>query len=75
MIKMNKIYRVKNWFMVKNFTSSERVAIMSSDEMIIEKETEKAVLGKWNTKFGSITKWIPKSCLEIDAFAMAGQLY
>ena len=71
---MNKIYRVKNWFMVKNFTSSERVAIMSSDEMIIEKETEKAVLGKWNTKFGAITKWIPKSCLEIDAFAMAGQL-
>lgn len=55
--------RVKDWFLHKNFSSSERYAISISHSSSIERETEKAVLVRWATKFGAITRWIPKSCL------------
>lgn len=55
--------RVKSWFMQKNFTQNERYAIDCARSSSVQKETEKAVLVKWSTKFGSIDRWIPKSCL------------
>ncbi len=59
--------KVKNWFMNKNFDEAERIAISASPDPIVEKETEKAVLLKWNTEYGIIKSWIPKSCLCEEA--------
>lgn len=54
---------VKNWFLNKNFDANERIAI-ANIEPTVEKETEKAVFLCWNTSYGKIKKWIPKSCTE-----------
>lgn len=53
---------VKTWFLNKNFDASERIAI-STTEPTIERETEKAMLLKWNSEFGIIKSWVPKSCI------------
>ena len=55
--------RVKDWFFRKNFSANERYAISVSYSSSVERETEKAVLVRWSTKFGAITRWVPKSCL------------
>ena len=54
-----KSIKIKDWFLNKNFTASERYLINTSIKEIT-KETEKAVLIKCSD-FNSI--WIPKSCL------------
>ena len=54
---------VKEWFINKNFNQNERYGISVADRSYIERETEKAVLVRWETEFGNITSWIPKSCL------------
>lgn len=56
-------YSVKDWFMSKNFTSDERIAIVGVKPELC-RETEKAVQLRWNTEYGKITHWVPKSCLE-----------
>lgn len=55
--------KVKNWFVNKEFTADERIAI-AGVEPTVERETEKASLLKWHTEYGNITKWVPKSCIE-----------
>lgn len=55
---------VKAWFANKEFSQGERHAMETSDAAI-DRETEKAYLLKWNTKFGVIKKWVPKSCVTI----------
>lgn len=62
MIKM----MVKEWFMNKNFTQNESYAVSVAHNSSVERETEKAVLIKWYTKYGNITKWVPKSCLTTE---------
>lgn len=62
--KAQKSLAVKSWYMEKEFTQSERYAISTADAPVIESETEKAVLLKWSTDFGTITKWVPRSCLN-----------
>ena len=57
-IKSNEI---KTWFISKNFTSDEQF-IADCSEKSIEKETQKACLVKFNSKYGVIRKWVPKSC-------------
>lgn len=57
--------RIKEWFLIKNFNDNERYA-MSVSDITIERETEKAYLLKFESDFGSITKWIPKSCIMTD---------
>ena len=54
---------IKSWFLNKNFDTNERIAI-ASVEPTVEKETEKAVFLCWNTDYGKIKKWVPKSCTE-----------
>lgn len=54
---------VKTWFLNKNFDALERIAI-SGTEPTVERETEKAMLLKWNTEYGIIKRWVPKSCIE-----------
>lgn len=61
--RLSEAVRVKSWFMNKNFTQNERYAISCSDDPTVTRETEKAVLLKWVSKFGTITRWVPKSCL------------
>ena len=62
--KMNGLEFIKNWFIVKNFTVTERLAVVNASEYIIKTETEKAALFIFNTEKGDIQKWIPKSCLN-----------
>lgn len=54
---------VKSWFLNKNFSANERIAI-AGVEPTVEKETEKAVFLCWKTEYGNIKKWVPKSCTE-----------
>lgn len=59
------VFEIKGWFMSKNFTPNERLAIVGTDPVQIA-ETEKAVKLCWNTSYGKIVKWVPKSCFETD---------
>ncbi len=62
-------YGVKNWFINKNFNSQEAYIInlaCNSKEFIILKETEKAVFIQFNSDFGSLKSWFPKSTLKTE---------
>lgn len=59
----NSSYSVKGWFMSKNFTCSERLAIIGVSPVVL-RETEKAIQLSWGTGYGKIVRWVPKSCLE-----------
>lgn len=52
---------IAGWFMNKNFSSSERYIISVADVVEITKETEKAILCKAHSDFGTFTFWAPKS--------------
>lgn len=56
-----KSTEIKSWFINKNFNSDE-IFVIGCSESSIEKETEKACLVKFNSKYGTLKKWIPKSC-------------
>lgn len=56
---------VKEWFMNKNFTSNEMFIADNSYQNDLVKETEKAVQIKFNSKYGTMIKWVPKKCLEV----------
>lgn len=56
-------FSVKFWFLSKEFSANERIAI-SGVAPSVARETEKAVFLRWNTSYGVITRWVPKSCLE-----------
>lgn len=56
---------IKTWFMEKNFTAAERYAMVG--DPTVTRETEKAVCLSWNTDFGKIARWVPKSCIITDA--------
>lgn len=59
---------IANWFIEKEFTQGERYAI-STTEPSVERETEKAALLTWNTDFGKITRWIPKTLITDEPAA------
>jgi len=64
-VAKSAVVRVKSWFLNKKFSAGERYAISCCDEgPSVKRETEKAVLLSWNTKFGKVEGWVPKSCLE-----------
>ena len=54
--------KIKQWFLEKEFTQNERYVIECGTASI-ERETEKAYLLKWNSDYGYITRWVPKSCI------------
>ena len=58
-----EFYGVKDWFLNKTLTNEERYAYSVGDVAYIAKETEKAVLIKNDTDFGTVSFWCPKSCL------------
>ena len=55
---------IKDWFLIKNFTQNERYVIKiaeENNELTAVKQTEKALLLKANSEFGTLTFWAPKS--------------
>ena len=50
------------WFISKNLNRAQADAIVG-ERMTVERETEKAVLVKWNTDYGFVTLWTPKSII------------
>lgn len=57
---------IKSWFLQKNFDNNERLVIntaLMGNDIEIVKETEKAVFVKFNSDYGIISSWIPKSCV------------
>jgi hypothetical protein len=55
---------VKAWFIHKNFTQQEAQAINNGCTITIVSETEKAYKLNFQTNFGSIVSWVPKSVCE-----------
>lgn len=69
---------IKSWFLSKNFNQNEQYIIKCAiigGELSIERETEKAILFKANSDWGTLKFWCPKSCLieasEIEEIAPA----
>ena len=54
---------IKEWFVRKNWTQNERYVLQTADSISVVKETEKAVDLKIVGKYGTMFKWVPKSCL------------
>lgn len=57
--------KIKSWFLNQNFNENERYVVSVGDEAI-ERETEKAYLIKWVSDYGTLTRWVPKSCIMSD---------
>lgn len=53
---------VKSWFISKNFSSDEAFIIGCADTSVVD-ITEKAMKLRFESDYGTITRWIPKSCL------------
>lgn len=62
---MTSAVEIKGWFMSKNFSDRERLAIIGVTPEILG-ETEKAVKFLWATDCGKIFRWVPKSCLVTE---------
>ena len=61
--------RMKDWYYNKAFSIEEKRALETCYNTKILKETEKALNVRFDTDFGSITTWIPKSVLlEIEVY-------
>lgn len=52
---------VKSWFMSKNFSNDE-IFIAGCSEKSIVKSTEKALYVEFDSDYGRIYKWVPKTC-------------
>ena len=53
-----------SWFVEKNFTQNEKYILDICYNEVVIRETEKAILLRWDSKFGSIKRWVPKSLLN-----------
>jgi len=59
-----KLCGFKSWFVDKNFSQGERYVIecaVAGGEYKVKKETEKAVMVRFESDYGSIVRWFPKS--------------
>lgn len=59
-----RIDYIPDWFLDKNLTQNERYAISTARSTNIASETEKAIRVEWNTEYGTIRRWVPKSLLS-----------
>ncbi len=59
--------KIDNWFLKKNYSQGERYAISLTDP-IIKKETAKAYFLVFETEFGTIKGWFPKTVCKKEAF-------
>ncbi|MCQ2076373.1 MAG: hypothetical protein MJZ20_04965 [Bacteroidaceae bacterium] len=55
---------VPEWLLYENLDIQERCAVDGAYRMYAKRETEKAVLIEFDTEFGYITMWAPKSVVK-----------
>lgn len=60
------IVSVAPWFLRKNFSQGQRYGIETCDNAVIKAETEKAYKLGFDTDFGYVTSWFPKSVLRVE---------
>lgn len=53
-----------DWWLDKKLSWSERAAVNTSGGASVKRETEKAVLFSYDTDYGEVTVWTPKSILN-----------
>lgn len=58
-----ELNNISSWFLINNLTQNQRCAYESGEKQI-ERETEKAVLIKVSSDFGSFKFWCPKSVVN-----------
>lgn len=56
---------IPDWILIKNLTEGERSAVLASYDRTVKHETAKAVLFRFETDYGWIEMWAPKSVLKI----------
>lgn len=62
--KHTDIFGVPEWIICKNLSQEEAYAVLNEcNFMLVNRETEKAELVAFDTDFGTITMWTPKSVL------------
>ena len=61
----SQIATVAEWIVKKNLTCSESTVVINYCDCqgVVERETEKAVLVRFDSKFGFVKSWFPKSTL------------
>lgn len=59
---------VKDWFVRKNYEGNQLYVINESgNEFVVTGETEKAFKGYYDTNYGKVYCWTPKSCcVEVE---------
>lgn len=64
-MEKKKYVWVKGWFYKKNFEGNQLYAIIESGgQFVVSSETEKAYKGYYDTDYGRIYAWCPKSVCE-----------
>lgn len=74
---MKKV-EIKEWFVIKNYEEGQSYSIRESGcEFVVEGETEKALKGYFDTNFGKIYGWVPKSVIvtEEDKKELGKRIY
>lgn len=61
----NQVVTVAEWIVKKNLTGSESMVVIDYCDCqgTVERETEKAVFVRFNSKFGFVKSWFPKTTL------------
>lgn len=62
---INTIVEISDWIIKKNLTSNEATVVINYADCAgtVERETEKAVFVRFNSKMGVVKSWFPKSTL------------
>ncbi|MCM1052434.1 MAG: hypothetical protein NC483_00430 [Ruminococcus sp.] len=56
--------RIDYTFLINNYNENERLVIESSIEQTVKGETEKAALIEFDSDYGKLTRWFPKSVIS-----------
>ena|SRR5699024_12130256 len=60
----NDVHGVPAWIIKKNLNNEQAYAVLNEcEKMSVVRETEKAKLVKFNTQYGNIEMWTPKSVM------------
>lgn len=61
-------FGIPGWVINKNLNSQESVSVKGADSCKVERETEKAILVSFDTDFGRVFLWSPKSVIVEDSY-------
>ena len=62
-----RIRYIPEWFLSKNLDQQQLYATRVADNAYVTKETEKAFLANWDTEYGKVSTWVPKSLVSNEA--------